>query len=156
MSIAIALMSGLISYYPLALYSILVLAFCRRYRLENHRIIPFITTHFFVAVFFAVSWQVIDYMICLTLWGNKAVSHFRPIEGVGVFMVYNGILIYALLAGVFYTSEMFKQYREKELNASKLQTLNKESELKVLKTQLNPHFLFNTLNTILIFLPYLR
>jgi two-component system LytT family sensor kinase len=147
MPFVLALMAAFISYYPLALYSILVLVFCKKFRLEQHHIVPFVIVHFMAAVFFAISWQVVDYLICWLLW-REAAFYYRPLKSVGVFMVYNGILIYALLAGIFYTMEMFKQYREKELKSSQLQMLTKESELKALKTQLNPHFLFNTLNTI--------
>jgi len=42
----------------------------------------------------------------------------------------------------------FKQWFEKERLADKLEKLNIETELKFLKSQINPHFLFNSLNSV--------
>ncbi|NUM32442.1 MAG: histidine kinase [Bacteroidetes bacterium] len=42
----------------------------------------------------------------------------------------------------------FKQWFEKERLAVRLEKLNVETELKYLKSQINPHFLFNSLNSI--------
>jgi len=42
----------------------------------------------------------------------------------------------------------FKQWFEKERLADKLEKLNIETELKYLKSQINPHFLFNSLNSV--------
>jgi LytS/YehU family sensor histidine kinase len=42
----------------------------------------------------------------------------------------------------------FKQWFEKDRLADKLEKLNIETELKYLKSQINPHFLFNSLNSV--------
>ena len=46
------------------------------------------------------------------------------------------------------TLMFFKQWFEKEKLTDKLQKLNAETELKFLKSQINPHFLFNSLNSV--------
>jgi len=42
----------------------------------------------------------------------------------------------------------FKQWFEKDRLADRLEKLNIETELKYLKSQINPHFLFNSLNSV--------
>lgn len=53
-----------------------------------------------------------------------------------------------LWAAVYLTYHLFQKSRDQEIKNLKLQTSQKESELKVLRDQLNPHFLFNSLNNI--------
>jgi two-component system, LytTR family, sensor kinase len=47
-----------------------------------------------------------------------------------------------------YSLEIHRRYKQEELKAVQLETRLIETELKVLREQLRPHFLFNTLNTI--------
>jgi hypothetical protein len=56
-----------------------------------------------------------------------------------------GLIIYALGLCLHGT---FEFYKRKEVEASRIRAEIAESELKLLKAQLQPHFLFNTLNTI--------
>lgn len=56
-----------------------------------------------------------------------------------------GILVYWILVVAENTSEY---YKDREVRASELQTQLARAQLNSLRMQLNPHFLFNTLNTI--------
>lgn len=47
-----------------------------------------------------------------------------------------------------YGLEIRRKYRDEELKASQLETKLYETELKALRQQMHPHFLFNTMNTI--------
>ncbi|HVS54341.1 MAG TPA: sensor histidine kinase [Opitutaceae bacterium] len=47
-----------------------------------------------------------------------------------------------------YSLEIHRRYKSEELKAAQLETRLVETELKALREQLRPHFLFNTLNTI--------
>jgi two-component system LytT family sensor kinase len=47
-----------------------------------------------------------------------------------------------------YSLEIYQRYKNEELKAAQLETRLIETELKALREQLRPHFLFNTLNTI--------
>jgi len=58
------------------------------------------------------------------------------------------VLIYWLVVGVTHTLDFYVRLRERELAASRLETELTQAQLEVLRMQLQPHFLFNTLNAI--------
>jgi sensor histidine kinase YesM len=47
-----------------------------------------------------------------------------------------------------FSHEIYQKYRNEELRSAQLETRLVETELKALRQQLHPHFLFNTMNTI--------
>lgn len=61
---------------------------------------------------------------------------------------YFQIILYSLVILFGYLLEYYHKYRTKEDTALYLEKLLIDSELRVLKDQLQPHFLFNTLNSI--------
>ncbi len=58
------------------------------------------------------------------------------------------VLIAGLVLGLAQALEFYRKYRERELRASHLEAQLAVARLEVLKTQLQPHFLFNTLHAI--------
>jgi len=59
-----------------------------------------------------------------------------------------GILIYSVIIMVYYLINYYRNYQEKLLEETRLKQAVQESELNLLKSQINPHFLFNSLNSI--------
>ena len=58
------------------------------------------------------------------------------------------LLIYAGVIGVFYAFDYYRKYREREFAATRLEAQLAQAQLDSLRMQLHPHFLFNTLNSI--------
>jgi len=57
-------------------------------------------------------------------------------------------LKYWVVVGLVQSYDYYRKYRERELKAAQLETELAQAQLDALRTQLNPHFLFNTLNSI--------
>ncbi len=63
----------------------------------------------------------------------------------GLFFRY---LTYAFLLATSYSIDYYRNHRERELKTSRLEAKLAEAQLQALKSQIHPHFLFNTLNAI--------
>jgi two-component system, LytTR family, sensor histidine kinase AlgZ len=59
-----------------------------------------------------------------------------------------GVVLYALAAALHYLLMAFEEARRAERNALELEVLAKDAELRALRAQIDPHFLFNALNSI--------
>lgn len=58
------------------------------------------------------------------------------------------MVFYWAVLGGGYVFEIYRKYKNEQIKAVQLETRLVENELKSLKQQLHPHFLFNTMNTI--------
>src|SRR5688572_5683052 len=59
-----------------------------------------------------------------------------------------GVLVYGGLVSLSHGIEYYRRFKERELRATQLTAQLSKAELEVLKMQLQPHFLFNTLHAI--------
>lgn len=58
------------------------------------------------------------------------------------------LLVYWLILGAWLTKQYYSRFLTSELRMERLERLNSEARLHALRLQLDPHFLFNALNTI--------
>ncbi|HKI88030.1 MAG TPA: histidine kinase [Draconibacterium sp.] len=65
-----------------------------------------------------------------------------------VSLIFTGYFLYTIYVVFFYALNYYNGFKEKLRNEGKLKALVKEAELHALKSQINPHFLFNSLNSI--------
>jgi two-component system, LytTR family, sensor kinase len=62
--------------------------------------------------------------------------------------VYYSVLLYAVVVAAHHAIRSLQQAREREVRAVQLESKLAQAELEVLRTQLQPHFLFNSLHGI--------
>jgi signal transduction histidine kinase len=58
------------------------------------------------------------------------------------------LLIYAAILGAGHAATYYRRYRERELDAARLEAQLARAQVEALRLQLQPHFLFNTLNAV--------
>lgn len=67
---------------------------------------------------------------------------------IGASFVFNDFIILTLWSGIYFGVGFFKRQRRTEIERYQAQTALAEAELRGLKSQLNPHFFFNCLNSL--------
>ena len=78
----------------------------------------------------------------------EAVKHFPHRAKMRDILLFRDILSMGLTVGLATAIKMTTQWYQSQAEQKELEKLHIESELNNLKNQLNPHFLFNTLNNI--------
>jgi len=91
---------------------------------------------------FVFGWKEIFYYVCEQVgWGHLTSDG-------EIWDIYIPALFYILQFGVFHMYHYYKQLREEQRVASELRQLSLQGEMNALRAQIQPHFLFNTLNSI--------
>jgi two-component system sensor histidine kinase AlgZ len=84
---------------------------------------------------------VLEHMLALSSFRIKVLSKVPLLVGVG-------FILYSLTAAVHYLIVTFEASKESEQRELQSRIFAQEAELKALRAQINPHFLFNSLNSI--------
>src|SRR5687768_16013308 len=141
----------MVSGYVWFALSPLILYLTQKFPFEAGRWTRSLIVHIFAGVTIALFQQAIDAFL-LTRLGYPPGREFTSFgEAYQYFVFVNlhfSILIYAGVVGIKSAYSYYQKYRERELEASQLEARLAQSRLQVLKMQLHPHFLFNTLNAI--------
>jgi len=81
----------------------------------------------------------------LQAWRVTAITHFSAMLLQGLLWSW---LVYWVIFGVHQTFRYYQHYRASELRVARMERSFSEARLNALRMQLDPHFLFNALNTI--------
>ena len=76
-------------------------------------------------------------------------TSYKPyIDSTITWRVISGLFFYSILTMFYYVIMYYKEMEEHSLRESKLNDIVKQAALDNLRSQINPHFLFNSLNSI--------
>jgi two-component system LytT family sensor kinase len=121
----------------------------KSFRIEGGQRFKSLTIHFLACVVFLLL-QVLLFTVVSIPFGWYL--QIRPFWTRYFLLILNftpsNVMFYWGVIGIEHARDYYQKLQERELRASQLEAQLAQSQLQVLKMQLHPHFLFNTLNAI--------
>jgi signal transduction histidine kinase len=137
------------------LYAVLtpaVFRISRRFPLQREGLARRIALHIACALGMCVAWATLGQFLRLAIFrppaASTAMKFWRALEGWIFTTLPFGTGVYFALVGIEHALAYMAQARERETQAVRLSAQLAEARLGALRMQLNPHFLFNSLNAI--------
>jgi two-component system LytT family sensor kinase len=132
-------------------FPLLILGACIWYivvytSIENLGVFHFLLHHLTAGVVVVGIWVSAAYQLRIVFFGasGEGMDYLIPIHW-QIFMAFG---MYDYIVIVYYLFLYYRNFQDKLVNESELKELVKEAELTALKSQINPHFLFNSLNSV--------
>ena len=104
--------------------------------------------HLAAAIITVAIWISLTYFIHSSLSGEYANNNHPQIIMPYYWLVFMAFAIYDYMVMVYYVFIYYGNFKLKIKNEADLKDLIKEAEINALKSQINPHFLFNSLNSV--------
>jgi len=145
LSLREAFLSGVATWYPWAIFAPMIDTLWRRFPFEGAGWRRSIVVHLLATPVFGLCWGLIRWSASFLRMVDPyplelswlLISHF-PLW----------FLSYWVLVTVRQATHNYRRFREREVRASQLEAKLAQAQLEMLKMQLHPHFLFNTLHAI--------
>jgi sensor histidine kinase YesM len=131
------------------LWSQLVLTLVDRVKLDTARVLPWLSIHAGMTVIIsaanvlAIAW--LDHVFGAM---GQVTSYAFALRVVLVNHLDIQVVLYWAVLGAAYMVEFVRRYRERDRAAAELEQKLARTQLEALRMQLNPHFLFNALNSV--------
>jgi len=114
--------------------------------IENNKISKVILTHFGGGILISIVWMVIGYFIVISIVTDTELFDIFFVDTLKSRFII-GILYYFLMTAFYYIVIYYSGFQERVIKETELKNLVTEAELRSLKFQINPHFIFNSLNS---------
>lgn len=119
-----------------------------RYNIKDKQsLFDIITNHLIASIVTIALWLSLGYFIVSSLEASNA-PYLEFLNNSLPLRVIIGSFFYLIFVLLYYMILYYEDLQQKLKNEADLNNLVKEAELNALKSQINPHFLFNSLNSI--------
>ena len=147
-----ALRLNLVQFYVWAILTPFVFRFCRRFPIELRPLnVRNLLLYFPALISFAGIHQVIHLAVLWSIsprWRQKYPALMDCYRAYFAFGFYIDLIIALLIVVAVHALLYYQNFRASELAQSSLKAQLAQAQLRALKMQLHPHFLFNTLHSI--------
>ena len=114
--------------------------------IEHNQMTKVILSHFGGGLLISIVWLALGYFAVISIVSDTEMFGDFFIKTIKSRFII-GILYYFLLTAFYYIVIYYSGFQERALKETELKNLVTESELRSLKFQINPHFIFNSLNS---------
>ncbi len=145
-----AISYSLADWYVWALLSLVVLRIAKRFPIEQLRWSRHILVHLIASTLIALAYALLRALVAQAqTWLIGDYASFPQVAEPLLFKTYLfNFIVYWVILAVAQAADYYRKYHERELATLELERSLSEARLQALQTQLNPHFLFNAMNSI--------